>query len=144
MDSNHVLRIFSPAHTPCLPRFQVSRSKRIRTSDLRFWRPTFYQLNYTSITRKQKDSNLRSLLARHLSRVLFSTAKPCFLCFDIAKVDSRYAVFLRNKNFFIKNSFYIKIPVVFYYSFVNLLINHKVSAIINQKTLKNLITFVYL
>lgn len=38
----------------------------------------------------------------------------------------------------------MKIPVVFYYSFVNLLINHKVSAIINQKTLKNLITFVYL
>ena len=106
VDSNHVLGILSPTHTPCLPRFhQLCRSKRIRTSDLRFWRPTFYQLNYTSITRKQKDSNLRSLLARHLSRVLFSTAQPCFLCFDIAKVDSRYAVFLRNKKFFSKKIF---------------------------------------
>lgn len=38
----------------------------------------------------------------------------------------------------------MKITIPFYYSFVNLLINHKVSAIINQKTLKNLITFVYL
>ena len=30
-----------------IPRF--CRSRRARTSDLRFWRPTFYQLNYTSI-----------------------------------------------------------------------------------------------
>ena len=30
-----------------IPRF--CRSRRARTSDLRFWRPTFYQLNYAPI-----------------------------------------------------------------------------------------------
>ena len=30
-------------------RHLFSRSRRIRTSDLRFWRPTFYQLNYAPI-----------------------------------------------------------------------------------------------
>ena len=30
-----------------IPRF--CRSRRVRTSDLRFWRPTFYQLNYAPI-----------------------------------------------------------------------------------------------
>ena len=42
--------------------------------------------------------------ARHLSRVLFSTAQPYFLCFDDAKVERRYAAFLRNENYFKKNT----------------------------------------
>lgn len=31
MDSNHILRIFSPAHTPCLPSVHGCGSRKIRT-----------------------------------------------------------------------------------------------------------------
>ena len=31
VDSNHINRIFSPTHTPCLPSFLFSGSRRIRT-----------------------------------------------------------------------------------------------------------------
>ena len=51
------------------------------------------------------DSNLRSLEARHVSSVLVSTAHPYFQVslfpFDIAKVDRRFAVFLRSGNYFL-------------------------------------------
>lgn len=29
------------------PRYVIGRSRRARTPDFRFWRPTFYRLNYT-------------------------------------------------------------------------------------------------
>ena len=34
MDSNHINWIFSPVHTPCLPKFLNSCEDRIRTYDL--------------------------------------------------------------------------------------------------------------
>lgn len=48
------------------------------------------------LKRKQKDSNFRSLFeARPLSRGLVSTAHPCFLLFDTAKLDRPHAAYLR-------------------------------------------------
>ena len=45
----HVIQLMrlSWYHLQSIPRFW--RSRRVRTSDLRFWRPTFYQLNYAPI-----------------------------------------------------------------------------------------------
>ena len=53
--------------------------------------------------RKQKDSNLRSLAARHVSNVLVSTAHPYFRWISGAKVQYPYAAFLRSKNYFARN-----------------------------------------
>ena len=53
------------------------------------------------LKRKQKDSNFRSLFeARPLSRGLVSTAHPCFLLFDTAKLDRADAAYLRTKKIF--------------------------------------------
>ena len=108
VESNHVLRIFSPAHTPSLPKFH---QRRLRDSNP--WsvlppsgfqdqcnRPTLPNLQ---LMRKQKDSNLRSLAARHVSNVLVSTAHPYFRWISGAKVQYGYAAFLRSKNYFARN-----------------------------------------
>lgn len=50
------------------------------------------------LMRKQKDSNLRSLAARHVSSVLVSTAHPYFHWISGAKVQCHSAAFLRNKK----------------------------------------------
>ena len=71
VESNHVLRIFCPTHTPSLPKFQFMR--------------------------KQKDSNLRSLVTRHVSSVQVSTVHLYFCWILGAKVQYPYAVFLRNQ-----------------------------------------------
>ena len=53
------------------------------------------------------NSNFRSLFeARPLSRGLVSTAHPCFLLFDTAKLDRSDAAYLRNKRIFEKKFFY--------------------------------------
>ena len=70
----------------------------------RFCRPLVFktsaidQLCQTSNLRKQKDSNLRSLAARHVSSVLVSTAHPYFHWISGAKVQCHSAAFLRNKK----------------------------------------------
>ena len=54
------------------------------------------------------NSNFRSLFeARPLSRGLVSTAHPCFLLFDTAKLDRPDAAYLRNERIFEKNFFTI-------------------------------------
>ncbi len=60
------------------------------------------------LKRKQKDSNFRSLFeARPLSRGLVSTAHPCFLLFDTAKLDRPDAAYLRTIIFFEKIYFQV-------------------------------------
>ena len=108
VESNHVLRIFSPAHTPSLPKFLW---RRLRDSNP--WGvlpPSGFQdqcnrqtLPNLHFMRKQKDSNLRSLAARHVSNVLVSTAHPYFRWISGAKVQYPYATFLRSKNYFARN-----------------------------------------
>lgn len=57
------------------------------------------------LKRKQKDSNFRSLFeARPLSRGLVSTAHPCFLPFDTAKLDRPNAAYLRSQEQSSKNT----------------------------------------
>ena len=103
VESNHVIWIFSPAHTPSLPKFLW---RRLRDSNP--WsvlppsgfqdqcnRPTLPNLH---LLRKQKDSNLRSLTARHVSSVLVSATHPYFHWIPGAKVQCPYAAFLRNKK----------------------------------------------
>lgn len=109
----------------------VGGGKRIRTSDLRFWRPTFYRLNYTpdADTRglephsqdfqscaytmsakcplwlKPKDPDFQSRCeARRVSRAPLSTARPYFLLSDAAKLYSRDAAYLRTADFLEKIS----------------------------------------
>ena len=108
VELNHVIWIFSPAHTPSLPKFLW---RRLRDSNP--WgvlppsgfqdqcnRPTLPNLHFMQ---KQKDSNLRSLAARHVSNVLVSTAHPYFRWISGAKVQKPYAAFLRSKNYFARN-----------------------------------------
>ena len=53
-----------------------------------------------------KDSNLRSLTARHVSNVLVSNAHPYFHCISSAKVQCHSAAFLRNKKKVTKKDYY--------------------------------------
>ena len=53
---------------------------------------------YKYYMRRVKDSNLRSLAARHVSSVLVSTAHPYFHWISGAKVQCHSAAFLRNKK----------------------------------------------
>ena len=111
VESNHVLRIFSPAHTPSLPKFH---QRRLRDSNP--WSvlpPSGFQdqcnrpaLPNLQLMRKQKDSNLRSLAARHVSSVLVSTAHPYFHWISGAKVQCHSAAFLRNKKKVTKKDYY--------------------------------------
>ena len=102
VDSNHVLRIFSPAHTPSLPKFLW---RRLRDSNP--WgvlppsgfqdqcnRPTLPNLQFA----EAEGFEPSGLTARHVSSVLVSATHPYFHWISGAKVQCPNAAFLRNKK----------------------------------------------
>ena len=70
MESNHVLGIFSPAHTPSLPKLLTDVALDGIEPPLADPESAALPLCDRASLRRLKDSNLRNLSVRHVSSVL--------------------------------------------------------------------------